>query len=75
MSTIYIVAGTGLAFLLLTWLAIIDIAAKDFSSQPVKVGWGIAVALVPFIGCMAYFAFGARKGRKPGNFKESENNV
>ncbi|GBC60720.1 hypothetical protein DENIS_1679 [Desulfonema ishimotonii] len=68
MHTITVMAVIGLVFLLVTWMAVIDIATKEFSSQGVRIGWGITVALVPFIGCLLYFLFGFRKGvRKEKN--------
>ena len=75
MNTIYFVAGTGILFLLLTWIAIIDIATKEFSSKPVQAGWGIVVALIPGIGCIAYFIFGIRKGKRKKKLQAPENNV
>ena len=64
MHTIMVISGLGGLFLLMTWAAIIDIATKEFSSQHVKIGWGITVALIPFIGCILYFIFGFGKGKK-----------
>lgn len=51
----------------LTMLALVDIILKDFSTIKAKVIWHF-VAIVPFIGWLIYFIFGARKGtkRKPG---------
>ncbi|MGE0086292.1 MAG: PLD nuclease N-terminal domain-containing protein [Desulfococcaceae bacterium] len=64
METVLFVAGAGLLFLLLTWWAIVDIALREFPSQKVKIGWGIAVALIPFAGCLVYFIFGTRMGKR-----------
>ncbi len=64
METVLFVVGAGLLFLLLTWWAIVDIAMRQFPSQQVKIGWGIAVALIPFAGCLAYFIFGTRMGTR-----------
>ena len=74
-NTLVIILGAGVLFLIITWVAIIDIATKDFGSQPVKIGWGIFVALVPFIGCIAYFIFGYKKGKRGTKKEEMENNV
>lgn len=60
-----LVIVTGLAFYMLTCLAFIDIAQKDFGSLAKKVAWGI-VAFIPFIGCLIYFAIGFRRGKRPG---------
>ena len=52
-------------FWIMTCIAIVDIARKDFDGIEKKAVWGF-VALVPFIGVVVYFIFGARKGkRKP----------
>lgn len=75
MNTIYVIAGTGILFLILTWIAIIDIAMREFPSKPVQMGWGIAVALVPFLGCAAYLIFGVRQGTRKSKLQTPENNV
>ena len=56
---------TGLLFFLLTCVAILDIARKDFGSIQMKALWGFIVALIPFIGVLVYFLIGFRKGKKP----------
>ena len=65
MSTGMFVILTGVAFFLLTCLAILDIARKDFGSIQMKALWGFLVAMVPFIGVVVYFLIGARKGKRP----------
>jgi hypothetical protein len=75
MNTFTLILGIGLIFLLLTWLAIIDLAAKEFSSQRVKVAWGLAVAMIPFIGCLAYFAIGSRQGKQVSINKSKGNDA
>ena len=65
MSTGMFVVLTGIAFFLLTCLAILDIARKDFGSIQMKALWGFLVAMVPFIGVVVYFLIGARKGKRP----------
>lgn len=64
MSTGMFVILTGVAFFLLTCLAILDIARKDFGSIQMKALWGFLVAMVPFIGVVIYFLIGARKGKR-----------
>jgi hypothetical protein len=64
LDTVTFVIVVGLFFYLLTCIALIDIARKDFGSLGAKFGWG-AVAFIPFIGCLIYFVFGFRKGIKP----------
>ena len=59
-----VVVGTGVGFFLLTFLAILDIAWKDFGSMGKKALWGF-IALTPFIGPVIYFAIGFRRGKKP----------
>ncbi len=63
LQTVIVWAGLGLLFFILTNIAFIDVARKDFGSLPVKAVWAV-VALVPFIGFVVYFVFGARKGIK-----------
>jgi hypothetical protein len=55
--------GIGIFFFILTSLAIIDIALKDFGTIGKKAMWGF-IALIPFIGCVIYFIFGYRKGKR-----------
>ena len=55
----------GVAFFLLTCVAILDIARKDFGSIEMKALWAFIVALVPFIGVLVYLFIGRRKGQLP----------
>lgn len=64
MSTTEIVIGVGVFFLILTWLAVFDVARKDFGTTGKKILWGL-VALIPFIGPLVYFVIGFRIGKKP----------
>ena len=67
MSTAKVIILIGAAFWLLTCIAVFDIARKDFGGLEKKVSWGF-VCLVPFIGPLIYFLFGARRGKhKPNN--------
>jgi hypothetical protein len=52
---------TGVAFWLLTCIAVVDVARKDFGGIEKKAAWGFT-ALVPFIGVIIYFLFGYKKG-------------
>ncbi len=63
MPVLGMVVGFGLLFLLLTWWAIWDIARKDFGKTE-KIIWWIIVALLPFVGCAAYFLLGFRQGSR-----------
>jgi len=59
-STLMIILA-GVLFWLLTCLAVVDIARKDFGAIEKKAAWGFA-ALVPFIGPIVYFIYGFKKG-------------
>ena len=65
MSTGMIIVLTGVAFFLMTCMAILDIARKDFGSMEMKALWVFIVALVPFIGVLVYLAIGRTKGKRP----------
>lgn len=65
MSTGMIIVLTGVAFFLLTCMAILDIARKDFGSMEVKALWVFIVALVPFLGVLVYLVFGRTRGKRP----------
>jgi heme/copper-type cytochrome/quinol oxidase subunit 2 len=67
MSTGMIIVLTGVAFFLLTCVALLDIARKDFGGIQFKALWAFIVALVPFIGVVVYFLFGFRKGKRPAD--------
>ncbi|MBF0099502.1 MAG: PLDc N-terminal domain-containing protein [Desulfobacterales bacterium] len=53
----------GIVFWILTVLAIIDLAWKDFGSLGKKVAWAFII-FIPFIGCIMYFIIGYRQGKK-----------
>ena len=65
MSSTLMLILSGIVFWLLTCLAVVDIARKDFGAIEKKAAWGFA-AMVPFIGPIAYFAFGFKKGMPKG---------
>jgi uncharacterized membrane protein len=58
-------------FYLLTILAVVDIVRKDFGTLGKKALWGI-IAMIPFIGWLIYLIFGFRKGKKPVDVDEDE---
>ena len=60
-----IIVLTGVAFFLLTCVALLDIARKDFGSIEMKALWAFIVALVPFIGVLVYIFIGRHKGKRP----------
>jgi bacteriorhodopsin len=70
MNTVTFFIWVGIVFVALTWLAIFDIARKEFGSLGKKAMWGV-IALIPFIGCLIYFAIGFRKGRVPKKMEHS----
>ncbi len=57
---VLVIAGISLG---LTMLALVDIIKKDFGSIKAKILWHF-VALIPLIGCLIYFIFGAKTGQK-----------
>ncbi len=65
MNTGMIVVLTGIGFFLLTCVALLDIARKDFGSIEMKALWAFVAALVPFIGVLAYVFIGRKKGQLP----------
>ena len=71
MSAGMIIVLTGLVFYLITCVAILDIARKEFGGTHIKAMWGF-VALIPFFGCLAYFLVGYRKGKKRESMAPTE---
>jgi hypothetical protein len=72
MSTGMFVVLTGIVFFLLTCLALLDIARKDFGSIQMKALWAFVAALVPFVGVVIYFLFGFRRGKRPATDAPAE---
>ena len=62
MDIFQIIIAVGVFFYLLTCVAFIDIARKDFGSLGIKALWGV-IAFIPFIGVVIYIIFGFRKGK------------
>jgi uncharacterized membrane protein YhaH (DUF805 family) len=67
MATVKFFVIAGLFFYLITCVALLDIARKDFESFGKKVQW-IIIAMIPFVGFIIYFVFGFRKGKKAEEF-------
>ena len=66
MNTTYLIILSGLLFWILTCIAVLDIARKDFGGIEKKAAWAF-VSLVPFLGPIIYFGWGFRRGvRKSG---------
>ncbi len=63
MKAILVVAGLSVPFILLTAWAVVDAAMKDFGTVGRKAAW-VVVASIPFAGCIVYFLFGRRRGKK-----------
>ena len=61
-TLIYILIGVGISFGL-TMIALLDIILKDFDSTKTKILWHF-VAIIPVIGWLIYFIFGARTRQK-----------
>ncbi len=72
MSTGMFVVLTGIAFFLMTCVALLDIARKDFGSIQAKGLWALIVALVPFVGVSIYILFGRRQGKQPAAHAPTE---
>ena len=64
LKTIGIIIGLTIPFVLLTILAIVNAAQKNFGTLGKKAFW-MLIASIPFIGFIIYFAFGLRQGKKP----------
>jgi len=64
-TTIIFWMKIAVVFYVLTILAVVDIARKDFGSLGKKALWA-CIALMPFIGWLIYLIFGFRRGKKSG---------
>jgi len=69
-ATIIMWIKIGFAFYILTVLAIVDVALKDFGSIGKKALWGV-IAFIPFIGWLIYLIFGFRKGKRSSSHDQS----
>ncbi|MFH2092568.1 MAG: PLDc N-terminal domain-containing protein [Pseudomonadota bacterium] len=61
-TIVYILIAFAISFGL-TMLALIDIILKDFESTKAKIIWHF-IAIIPLLGWLVYFIFGAKKGKK-----------
>ncbi|CCO24516.1 PLD nuclease N-terminal domain-containing protein [Maridesulfovibrio hydrothermalis] len=64
LETWIIILGSVGIFAALTLFAIWDAFKRDFPSNMEKVGWIQLAIFIPFLGCLAYFVFGRRRGKK-----------
>ena len=62
-QSIIVITGACLLFAGLTFLALSDVARKDFRTAREKVIWWV-VASIPFVGCIAYLIGGYRRGKR-----------
>ncbi len=67
LNTITVVLGLTVPFFVLTIWAFVNAAQKNFGSMGKKVFW-VLLTLIPYIGAILYFIFGARRGKKSENF-------
>jgi uncharacterized membrane protein YhaH (DUF805 family) len=70
MSSTLMIISTCVFFWLLTCIAVIDIARKEFGGIEKKAAWAF-VALIPFLGPIIYFAIGCKKGTPKAAAKAS----
>ncbi len=64
LKTAIIVLGLCVPFVLMTFVAVMNAAGKDFGSIGRKGIW-MMVSAIPFVGFIIYFLFGSRQGKKP----------
>lgn len=65
MDTVTFFILIGITFFLLTCVALLDVARKEFGGIEKKAFWGFIV-MIPFIGPVVYLLLGFRKGRPRG---------
>ena len=62
-KTLLIILGLCVPFFLLTILALVDLAQREYDPPRKKVIWWV-VASIPFVGFIPYLLFGLRQGKK-----------
>ncbi len=60
-DTFIVVVALGVVFWGLTMLSLFNVVFKDFGSTHKKALWSF-ISLIPFVGWLIYFLFGANKG-------------
>lgn len=60
----YLLLGVVGLFALISMAAIYDGFKREFPSTNEKLAWLQAAVLVPFLGGLAYFIFGRKRGKK-----------
>ena len=63
-ETWILILGSVGFFVALTFFAIWDAFNKEFPSSMEKLGWILLAIFIPFLGCLAYFIFGKKRGKK-----------
>ena len=63
LKTILVFIALTVPFFLLTVWATVDALQRDFGTIGKKALWCL-IAVIPFVGFIIYFLFGARKGKK-----------
>ena len=63
LKLVAIFLGLCVPFLLLTVVAVVSVAQRDFGSPGKKTLWWI-IASIPFVGFIPYFLIGIRQGKK-----------
>jgi hypothetical protein len=64
MSATMLVITVGSVFVILSFIAILDVSRLSYKRPWEQYVWLGAVVLVPFAGCVAYFALGRWRGVK-----------
>lgn len=64
MEAWYGIIGVVGVFVAMTWWSLRDAFAREFASTNEKMLWIQLVTIIPFLGVLAYVAFGRKRGRK-----------
>ncbi len=64
LSTWIIILSSVGIFAAMSLFAIWDAFKRDFPTSMEKVGWIQISIFIPFLGCLAYFLLGRRRGKK-----------
>lgn len=71
MNTTLIILGAAVVCVLLTFVAIIDAARREFPEIYLRTLW-ILISAVPVLGFVLWFALGRKKSLPPGEAKDLE---
>ncbi|WP_320169674.1 PLD nuclease N-terminal domain-containing protein [Maridesulfovibrio sp.] len=64
LETWMIILGSVGVFAVMSLFAIWDAFHREFPSNMEKVGWIQLSIFIPFLGCLAYFVLGRKRGKK-----------